>query len=180
MLSWAIWFWRALYSSFFLTWLSLTLKSSILVSTLLKRVLVFLELNLAVLQCLLGGFQLGLPVGEGRLAGGQCPGAGSQSISQRLGTLMQQVKVAEVVGRRGHQSRFLSHIRVSGDLETGLDAGSIRFRSTATKNPRRPLASGGCFSVNRCSRGSPRAVDFALGAEVSGRPWPRSGGHARA
>ena len=28
--SWAIWFWSALYSSFFLTWLSLTLRSSIL------------------------------------------------------------------------------------------------------------------------------------------------------
>ena len=29
--SWAIWFWIALYSSFFLAWLSLTLRSSILV-----------------------------------------------------------------------------------------------------------------------------------------------------
>ncbi len=60
----------------------------------LERVLVFLELDLGVLECLLGRLQFGLPAGEGRLAGGQRPGARGQSVSQGLGTLMQQVKVA--------------------------------------------------------------------------------------
>ena len=73
--SWAIWFWRALYSSFFLTRLSLIFRSSILVSIALKRVFVLLELNLGVLECLALVFQLGLSVGEGRLADGQGLGA---------------------------------------------------------------------------------------------------------
>ena len=131
----------------------------------LERMFVFLELDLAVLQCLLGGFELGLPGGEGRLAGGQCSGAGSQSISQCLGTLMQQVKVAEVVGRRGHQSRSSLTSGFGGSQPVSW--GSIPSAPPNKKPPEAVGVRGLFFVVNRCSRGNPRAVDFARGAEVS-------------
>ena len=78
----------------------------------LERVLVLLDLHLAVLERLAGGFQLGLAVGQGRLAGGQRLGPGSQPVSQRLGTLMQLVEVAEVCRRWRASVAFL--------LPTGL------------------------------------------------------------
>ena len=49
----------------------------------LERMLVFLQLDLGVLQCLSGGFQFGLAVGESGLARRQGFWPGSQPVAER-------------------------------------------------------------------------------------------------
>ena len=101
VLSWAIWFWIALYSSFFLTWLSLTLRSSILVCWPWSGCSCFLSWTLASWSALLGGLERRLAVGQGGLPGGEGLRARGQPVAQRLGALVELVEFAEVAAVAG-------------------------------------------------------------------------------
>ena len=70
----------------------------------LEGVLVLLELHLGVLERLAGFLDVGLAAGQGGLAGGQRPGGRGEAVAQGLGTLMEDVKVAEDFGGGGHES----------------------------------------------------------------------------
>ena len=181
----AIWFWIALYSSFFLTWLSLTLRSSILAVEPLDGVFFLLELDLRVLE------RLRVPRARpgdwsGQLAGGERLRARGQPVAEGLGSLVEQVKFAEIVGGGGHglwapqgSCRGIGSERRRPRVR--MTQRRLGFGRGQQKNRRSPReATGGCVA------GSAGTLKEALelpasdrDAEACGRPWPRSAGPAR-